>query len=292
MGLSILIPVYNLDVTALVKTLAGQLHQQGKEGEIILLDDFSDAGFHTINNVLGNLPAVKYHRNEKNEGRTISRLKLSSLAGFENLLFLDCDSKIIHENFIATYFEEAEKGGDVIVGGRIYSSTPPDCKYRLHWKYGSRRESGKRTAFMSNNFMIKRSVFNKLDASFRLPGYGHEDTWWGIQFKNSGVTIKTIDNPVLHDELEDSKRFLKKSKNALQNLLLLEKKTGPKELKKEVKIYRWYKRLRFFGLTGVYLFFERIFHRPFYSNLTSCHPRLFYFDLYRLAILASLAKKK
>ena len=206
-------------------------------------------------------------------------------------MFLDCDSKIIHENFLEKYFDETEKE-DVVVGGRVYSATPPGCKYRLHWKYGSRRESGKQAAFMSNNFMIKKNVFEQLDFSLQLQGYGHEDTWWGIQFKKMGTKIKMINNPVLHDALEDSEIFLKKSENALMNLLLLENAVGPGELKKEVKIYRWYRKLRSFGLTGLYLFKERLFHKSFYRNLTSCHPKLFYFDLYRLAMLIRFSRKK
>ena len=290
MGLSILIPIYNVDVTALVKTLSEQLHKSGQQGEIILLDDFSDLSFHSVNHLLNDLFLVKYHRNEKNEGRMTSRIKLASLASSENLLFIDCDSKIIHENFVAKYLEK-ENEADVMVGGRVYSSTLPDCKYRLNWKYGGRRENRRQAAFMSNNFMIKKKIFEKLDFSFQLQGYGHEDTWWGIQFKKMGSKIKMINDPVLHDVLEDSETFLKKSENALANLLILEKKIGSKELKKEVKIYRWYRRLRSFGLTGLYLFKERFFHKRFHKNLISCHPRLFYFDLYRLALLIHISRK-
>lgn len=293
MGLSILIPVYNFDVTALVKTLAEQLQQTGKPGEIILFDDSSAPAINAINNKLVIFPFIKYQRNEKNEGRTNSRRKLSSLASFENLLFLDCDSRIVHNNFITSYFDEEKQGTELVTGGRIYSSVPPtDCKLRLHWKYGSRRESDKGAAFMSSNFMIRKSLFEQLDFSFQLPGYGHEDTWWGIQFKNFGIKVKKINNPVLHDALEDSETYLKKSENAVMNLLLLEKKVDITTLKNEVKIYRWYRRLRSSGFAGLYLLLEKIFHKAFYKNLLSCRPRLFYFDCYRLAILIRLAKKK
>src|SRR5262249_1672878 len=166
LGLSILIPVYNFDVTSLVRSLAEQLQQSGREGEIILVDDFSNPSFDTNNRKLTENSFLKYYRNEKNEGRTQSRRKLSSLAKFDHLLFIDCDSRIIRNNFIETYFEEAGKGIDISAGGRVYPSTvPAECRYRLHWKYGRRRESGKRAAFMSNNFLIRKPLFEQLDTS-------------------------------------------------------------------------------------------------------------------------------
>jgi hypothetical protein len=229
-----------------------------------------------------------------------ARQRLSQLAQHEYLLFLDSDSEITNNDFLLKYFEQTDGGESLVSGGRIYSKDPPaDCDLVLHWKYGTNRENRKRNeegsnapAFMSNNFLVKQSVFNQLDFSLPLPGYGHEDTWWGIQFSELGIHCKYIDNTVVHAALEKANVFLDKSEKALTNLLILEKNVNVDLLKKEVKIYRLYHRLRISGLSGLYLFFEKPFHQYFVRNLLSCKPSLFYFDLYRLAVLSRLAKTK
>ena len=296
MGLSILIPVYNFDVSSLVNELSAQLTATGMEGEIILLDDGSDPTFNTSNQLLQNESFVTFQRNLKNEGRMASRLLLSQLAHYDYFLFLDCDSEIIKKDFLITYFEMIELGIDLASGGRIYSDSPPtDCEYMLHWKYGTLRESRKpgellSPGFMSNNFLVKKDIFFQLDNFLELPGYGHEDSFWGIQFEQAGVKCNNINNPVIHASLEKTDNFLAKSENALGNLLFLEKNIGKTYLSNHIKIFRWYCRIKKTGFAGIYLFFEKLFHQYFLKNLRSCKPNLNYFDFYRLAQLIRKAK--
>jgi glycosyltransferase involved in cell wall biosynthesis len=297
-GISVLIPVYNYDVTALVQELASQLQMIGKKGEIIVLDDASDSPVSLPHKLLNDFSFISLHRNEKNEGRMLTRQRLSQLAQYEYLLFLDCDSEITGNDFLLKYFEQADASESLVVGGRVYSKDQPvDCDLVLHWKYGTKRESRKRNedgsnapAFMSNNFLVKQSVFNQLNFSLSLSGYGHEDTWWGIQLSELGINCKYINNHVLHAALEKANTFLDKAEKALANLLILEKNVNIGLLKKEVKIYKWYHRLKTSGLGGVYLFFEKPVHKYFRRNLLSCKPSLFYFDLYRLGQLIRAEK--
>lgn len=297
MGLSILIPVYNYNVSSLVKSLAAQLNKSGKEAEIILLDDGSDTNTVSVNQDLQNISFVSFYRNDKNEGRILARKKLATLARYNYLLFLDCDSEIIKDDFIAVYFDLLEKDAALVCGGRVYSDEPPkDCNLQLHWKYGTKRESRNRTSsnnpgFMSNNFLIKRELFNQLNNSVQLTGYGHEDSWWGIQFKQAGIECSYINNPVLHAALEKADVYLAKSENALTNLLVLEKNIDKELLMRQVKIYRWYSRLKSSGLSNLFLFFERPFHNYFRKNLLSCKPSLLFFDCYRLAVMLQKGKK-
>lgn len=292
MGLSILIPVYNYNVTSLVQALATQLTKTGKEGEIILLDD-SSTSFISNNKLLENISFVSFHRNERNEGRMAARLKLSELARYSHLLFIDCDSDLIKDDFVSTYFHLLEQDAALATGGRVYSTAPPaDCELMLHWKYGTKRERSKNAGFMSNNFLIRREKFNQLEGLTQLTGYGHEDSWWGIQFEQLGVRCQYINNPVLHAALEKSDIFLSKSENALANLLLLEKSVDKGLLGNHIKIYRWYRRLKNAGLASLYLFFEKPFHNYFRRNIFSCKPSLLFFDCYRLAHLIRLGKKE
>ncbi|MBC7872449.1 MAG: glycosyltransferase family 2 protein [Ferruginibacter sp.] len=299
-GLSILIPVYNYDITSLVRVLAAQLTRTGKKGEIILLDDGSDNTIISGNPSLQTIPLVSYHQHQKNEGRMASRQKLAGLARYAHLLFLDCDSVISKDDFLAAYFELVEQNVDLASGGRIYPAVAPaECELRLHWKYGTKRENmktgrvpGKGPAFMSNNFLVKRELFDQLDNSLQLPGYGHEDSWWGIQFEQAGVRCVHIYNPVLHGALEKATIFLTKTEQALDNLLLLEKKAGKLLVSRHVRIFRWYGRVKRSGLSRLYLFIEKRFHNYFRENLLSCRPRLLFFDCYRLAVLIRMARAK
>lgn len=292
MGLSILIPVYNFNVTSLVQALIAQLEKTGKEGEIILLDDGSSV--ETITNPsLQTIPSVLFYRNERNEGRMPARQKLAGLARYEYLLFLDCDSEIIKSDFLGAYFDLVNEDITVASGGRVYRETAPAaCEFMLHWKYGRKRESrpGK-AGFQSNNFLIKKEIFTQLDNSLQLPGYGHEDTWWGIQLGQARVFCSHINNPVIHSAIEKADIYIEKSEKALANLLLLEKNMDRKLLSRYVRIYRWYRRLQGTGLSRLFLVFEKLFHGYFRRNLLSCKPRLFFFDFYRLAFLIRLAKQ-
>lgn len=285
MGLSILIPIYNYDIAALTEVLHKQLTANTNQGEIILLDDGSLPEFVSKNQSVANKLNIRYILNKKNEGRQASRQKLSNLARYDYLLFLDCDSEIINNDFLSIYFSLADKNIELASGGRIYTSKQPaDCALRLHWKYGSSREA-KSPAFMSNNFLVKKKLFTKLEMAIPLDGYGHEDSWWGIQFEKAGISCAYIKNPTLHTGLEKSTVFISKSENALDNLLQLEKNIEAKILSKQIKIFRVYNRLKRWKLHGLYLFLEKPFHNYFYKNLTSCHPSLFCFDCYRLAVL-------
>ena len=300
MGLSILIPVYNYNVTSLVQALSAQLVKTGNEGEIILLDDGSDKVIWTANQSLQHIPSVLLYRNESNEGRMLARQKLSGLARYEYLLFLDCDSEIINNNFLAAYFELIKENVALASGGRVYTDTPPaECEFRLHWKYGRKRESnqGKTgnksgTGFMSNNFLIKKEFFKRLDTSLQFPGYGHEDSWWGIQFEQAGIFCRHIKNPVLHAAIEKADIYIEKSEKALANLLLLEKNIDRNLVSRHVIIFRWYIRIKRTGLSNLYLLFEKMFHGYFRRNLLSCKPSLFFFDCYRLAVIIKMGKAK
>lgn len=299
-GLSILIPVYNFNVTFLVQALSVQLVKAAQAGEIILLDDGSDKLTWSANQSLQNIPSVLLYRNERNEGRMRARQKLSGLARYEYLLFLDCDSEIINNNFLAAYLELIKENVALASGGRVYTDTPPaECAFRLHWKYGRKRENsqGKTgnkpgTGFMSNNFLIQKEIFERLDTSLQFPGYGHEDSWWGIQFEQAGIFCNYINNPVLHAAIEKADIYIEKSEIALANLLLLEKNIDRSMISRHVRIFRWYSRMKKTGLSNLYLFFENPFHGNFRKNLLSCKPSLFFFDCYRLAVLIKKGKAK
>lgn len=286
--ISILIPVYNQDVNILVARLSAGLSHLQQAGEIIVMEDGSASAYQQINNPLATLPFVRYIPHAQNHGRIRIRQMLAAAAAGEWLLFLDGDSKLGPDNFLQKYFLAIEANTGVVVGGRTYSTTPPDdCALHLHWKYGSARENrrsgGKQQpAFMTNNFLIQTTYFNQLSFDTGGEGYGHEDTWIGIQLEKAGIPVNYIDNPVLHTGLEINSIFIAKSENALLNLHKLSTQVPGDMLARHVKLFRVYQTLRAWnGLwiaKGVYKLLRKYITR----NLHSCNPSLTLFDLYRL----------
>src|SRR5262245_2412084 len=121
--LSILIPVYNYDVNTLVRELKRQCDNAAIEYEIFLCDDASHESVRRINQSVSALDNVKFKQFEKNLGRARIRNLMADEASYENLLFMDCDSEVVKDDYIKTYL--AYCGTDkVVCGGRVYSKKP------------------------------------------------------------------------------------------------------------------------------------------------------------------------
>ena len=292
--ISILIPVYNVSIYSLVQELSNQLKFIDVEGEIIVFDDFSDETFRKRNQSIISLEKVFYKELGENYGRTAIRVLLAESARYERLLFIDSDSSIIDRNFLANYLQAFNNEIDVYVGGRIYEPMQPAaCNKRLHWKYGTERESlrGNTNALHTNNFSIQRKVFQELKFPAQLTGYGHEDTWMEIELEKKSKKIEFIENPVLHEGLEDTPVFLEKTKNALKNLLALANIFDEKTVRKKVALFNLHFWQRELGLNE---FISTILKKritKIEANLLSCNPSILNFDLYRLYHLAELAKQ-
>jgi glycosyltransferase involved in cell wall biosynthesis len=292
--ISILIPVFNVNVCSLVQELSNQLNALNVGGEILVYDDGSEAGIKTQNQRVPSFSKIVYKELGVNHGRTKIRQVLAMDARHDWLLFIDSDSSIINNNYLSNYILAIGGSSDVYSGGRIYAAREPaDCSKRLHWKYGSERESikGSKTVLHSNNFCIRKSVFRELDFPAELSGYGHEDTWMELALISPQKKISFIDNPVLHEGLEDAKVFLEKTKSALKNLLLLPKFFDENLVRKKVRIYDFYCLQKKMGLTAMIAAVLNKRIEAINQNLVSCQPSLLNFDLYRLYHLIRISKK-
>lgn len=83
--LSILIPVYNFDVTTLVQELCKQGRECGKAFEILCFDDGSRKEILDVNKRIGKYEHVSYQLLPYNHGRSKIRNKLASKALYDNL---------------------------------------------------------------------------------------------------------------------------------------------------------------------------------------------------------------
>lgn len=297
--LSICIPIYNFDVTVLVKDLHEQGMQLNIPFEILLMDDESTEEYQMLNSNI-HLSNLRYIQLENNVGRSKIRNKLAENAKYPFLIFMDCDSAVSSDNYIKNYLPYL-KSGIVCYGGRTYKPERPDGSEYLRWKYGVERESilaeqrreNPNFGFESNNFLIDKQVFEEVRFEESLEGYGHEDTFFGIKLLMKGINIEHIDNPLIHIGLESAEVFLKKTKNAVLNLYKVDH-TLRKEFgitfnySRLVNLKRQIEKLKCTMLAkGLY----KLFKSRLESNLLGENPSLICFDIYKLGFFCMLDTK-
>lgn len=294
--LSICIPVYNSLIESFIIELVRQTKEVNEPVQVVVLDDHSDLEYAQINQSLAT--HCNYFYLPENIGRSrIRNLFLEHTSG-EYLLFIDGDSEVIDPLFIQKYLEFLQENApQVIVGASIYQAETPDKEHLLRWKYSRKRESKNaeqrkktRGGFKTNNFVIKRVIFNEIQFNDELEGYGHEDTLFGLDLAKKNIPIDHLENPVLNRHLDSNQVFLVKTQNAIKNLyriyLNLEYTTEIQHIKllKTVgflKKYRLLNLIRFlFGLTEPICFFM----------LKNGFVHLKLFDFYKLGLFVRQIK--
>jgi glycosyltransferase involved in cell wall biosynthesis len=298
--ISILIPVYNCNIVSLVNDLHNQASAASVPVEIIVVDDCSSELLRDQNKDVDKLTGVRFIKLEQNIGRASIRNKLAGMATFPSLLFMDCDSEVPGTDYIKNYLPYC--GKDVVVcGGRIYSSVPPDePEMMLRWLYGIKREQLSAAvrsknpyhSFMTNNFLIPRSILSQIQFDESLIQYGHEDTLFGFELEKKGIPVIHIQNPLTHTGLEITREFLRKTSEGIENLVILvvQGKINRQGVK-DIRLLRVYDKMNRFGLVNLYLKIYYQFERAILKNLMSVSPSLFDFDLYKLAVLAKTIRK-
>lgn len=283
--LSILIPTYNYDCTALLEQLLKQLLSSKSPIEIVICDDAStNKQTKKANTVYCAYNKLLYIENSTNLGRTATRNKLAKKAQYDWLLFLDADVLLEREKFIVDYIRLLDNSHTIISGGTSYNYTQPKGK-ELRWHFGNKREARNATERMKNpyfiisqNLLIKKDVFLKLNTIHKR-GYGL-DNLFSYQIQQHKIAVLHIDNPVIHYGLEKNDLFLNKSIKAIETLAQYEKS---KKVNLEfTRLQKSYKRLNSIGLKGLYKLFIKPFTPLIRKNLIGKKPSLFLFDLYRL----------
>ena len=296
--LSICIPLYNYDATLLVAELHRQALRLGVAFEIIVADDCSpDREVKLANRTMLTMSDVKLIELDHNLGRAALRNYLAGLAAFNNLVFLDCDTFPVFDDFLSVYI--ANIACDVVVGGIAYRKELPDRKFSLRWHYGHQRESNPAkvrmqkpyASFMTGNFMIKKSVFDQLRFDESISRYGHEDTLFGIAMKAAGVSILHIDNPLFHDGLEPNLLFVEKTKAGIENIhTLLKKGIYQNELKGQIKLVKWFLFVDGMGLSRMFGWVFSKLEKRLLKMLNNKKPNLKIFDLFKLGYLCKISK--
>ncbi|NNL16569.1 MAG: glycosyltransferase family 2 protein [Flavobacteriaceae bacterium] len=296
--ISICIPIYNFNVTNLVKKLSALCQSLDAPSEIVLIDDCSHSYYSKLNEDV--CKKEVYVQLEKNIGRATIRNLFLNHTKYEYLLFLDCDSIIYHDDFLATYVKELNQCSyDLICGGRIYNDIPPKRNELLRWKYGIYRESkpanvrnsNPNKSFMTNNFIVKRCILDAIKFEERLLNYGHEDTLFGYELKKNNIKITHIENPVLNNDLRDNVNYISDTEKAISNLKqILEYTDYDKEFISDVALLKTYYKI--YGIKSLINGIFTLLKPSIKYVLSRGYVNLYLFDFYKLGTLSKIMNNK
>lgn len=145
---------------------------------------------------------------------------------------------------------------------------------------------------MTNNFLIKREVFETSKFDSTMLGYGHEDTAFGIDLKKKGFKFKIISNPVIHIGLYDADEFVSNTRNSIKNLVDIIYRNKNIEDFFDIKLVKVYFQLNKYKLRNLNILVYKLFRFLIEKNLKSRYPNLHLLDLYKLGYFSLLSKEK
>ena len=291
--LSILIPTYNYDITALVKELVSQCISKNIGFEIIVADDSPGTPQSLKNADISFLPYCKFIQNEVNIGRTLTRNNLANVAQYDNLLFLDADVLPTNSDFISHYLKYTGNPRQIVVGGYTYKFQEFEKGKNLRYKYGIEREQ--KTAeirnknpygnIFSGNFMTDKKVFLENNYNGEDKFYGM-DIYFSYKLYIKKVNVIHIDNPIYHLGLENDDIFFAKCLESVRNRKLL--LGNAPEVENINSLLRYYKTAKKYRIIRVIAFAFKLLNRLLKWMVLKKDPNLFCLDLYRLGYICSI----
>jgi len=289
--LSVLIPVYNRDVTALVNELHKQCLAQNVEFEILALDDASaNLSFKEANSKI-HLEHFHLIELEENAGNAEARNILARTAKFDWLLFLDADMIPARTDFIELYLEQIQQGDfDIMSGGILYEKEVLP-EFRLKWLHGTKTEEQMEhkdpyLEIRGNNFLVRKGIFLQNPFGGLPENYGYVDTHFGLKLKQSKARVKIIDNPCYHLGLETGEKFVAKHRKSVRNAFWLHHHHP--EMADNLRLVQSYKKVKKLRLNKPIGWFFKGFENLMLKNLHSKKPLLFVFQLYKLGYICTL----
>lgn len=218
-ALSILIPFFKDDASALISALATQ--KQSETTEIILVDDGTGQPDLTarLQSLIKGLPAaICLITLAENGGRAAARNRLQQAARSDWLLFLDADMRPVSQNFLQTYLSEIERNkADIIFGGFTVESQSEEKSGALHRALSAvsdclplkERQAAGPQYVASSNLCLRKSVITENPFDNGFVGWGWEDSEWAARVSKNYELIH-VDNPALHLGLESEDTLLRR----------------------------------------------------------------------------------
>ena len=295
--LSVLIPTYNYNALPLVKFIEEQCLKAKIVFEIICQDDASNAEIYIENNSINSMAHCFFSTNAINLGRGININIMASRAKYNYILLMDCDTLPEKDSFIENYLNEIKKEETVVFGGIIYQIEKPNKENLLRWVYGKKREAltvEERTAnpyysILTSNILFKKSFFLNNLFDDKITNYGYEDVVWAKKIKDKKIAVKHIDNPAYHLNMETSEIFIKKILQSLLNLQHISKLGLLTS--SDNRLLRAYTEINNIGITTIFSFIFKKFHKKIKANLVSNNPSLVLLDIYKLGYFCKINSK-
>lgn len=297
MTISLLIPVCDYDIVALVHGMKSCIGRIPEFIEILIGDDGSIPEYKKKYKALEG-DGVRIIDSPVNIGRAAIRNKLALEAKGDYVLFIDADTMFpgTAESYIQKWIPVMAVA-KVACGGVIYHETPPgDPDKILRWKYGRKKDALKAAErnkhpyqkFSTFNVLFDRTIFSKLRFNEDLKQYGHEDTLMSYQLHKAGIGILHVDNSLLHEGLESNRDFLNKTKEGIENLSkLYDQVTDKLSFSSTVRMLQIYNILRIFRLTlilaGIYIRYRERME----LKIDSSNPRLWLFRFYKVCLFCT-----
>ena len=231
--LSIVVPFYAYDASALAHALVAMAVGQNLACEIIFADDgssdthFGDIVYQVFCN--STVPSLLLSF-KRNLGRAAIRNQLAKEACGRYLLYLDADMMPDEEDFLAKYVRLAKMGDvDIVYGGRSVKHVKV-CSpaLNLHKVFTHERESlpaemrreNPAYHFYSCNFLVRKEIILAVPIDERFTGWGWEDCEWAARASDQ-YRITHIDNPATHLGLLDAEKIILKYEESIGNFTLI-----------------------------------------------------------------------
>ncbi len=296
--ISICIPIYNRPCLELVSQILQQKEIFYSDIEIICIDDGSNQQTKKDNQQLHQL--VTYIELPYNVGRSKIRNKFKEYVKNNWLLFLDCDAIITNSHFLLNYIQTIKSFKTLVICGGTHF-LPFNNASNLCYKYyksatkkllAKHRNVNSYAAFMTNNVVIHKSVFDKIQFNKNLTKYGHEDTLFGFELLLNKISVLHIDNQAVCLCDDSNTEFIAKTNEAIVNLIQIEKYVNlNKEFINNVSLLNiYYKTKSFYGLF-VFKALGTLFLNPLKRLLLKGFFNTQIFQLYKLLLLVKIKHK-
>lgn len=300
--ISFIIPTYNYICVALVGDLQRQAAKLKAslggafDYEIIVADDGSpDKSTVEANRAINALEGCRLEERPRNVGRAYVCNWLIDAARFDHIVLIDSDAAVCTPDFVARYWE-ARQEADVICGTLRNPQTPcqPGCELRYAYEKKAEKTRAKRDFnaspyihFSTFNVMLNRPRLAGLRFDARCHEYGYEDALFGLMLRERGISLKHIDNPLIHTGIDTNVSFLEKTEASMRTL------HGLKGVMQDFSgTSRLYKKMCRLHMNGLFRCFFKTVRPLIRRHLLGRHPSVKVFQLYKLGYYALYDKKQ
>ena len=250
--LSVLIPYYKDDPTALLHALLSQTTEQSNVEVLIYDDGTGDADLNAkvcaaVKSAHSSVHLMIAH---ENKGRSAARNALQENAKADWVLFLDADMRPVSHRFLSDYVEliDAEMA-DVIFGGFTVPEKADSADQELHralsevsdcLSLAARQATGPQFV-ASSNLAVRKAVLDVEGFDDGFTGWGWEDSEWAARIAKRFELIHA-DIPALHLGLESTDTLLRRFKTSGHNYVRFTEKHP--DIAKTLSLFKISQKLR------------------------------------------------